>query len=403
VYKKSSVKSDSVAIFSPYKRFKQDDWFLEKGDYSIKFEIIDNNIIYTKANGSLKERYVQDFFNLHRKVLEYIKNPEKGYYRISNWKELKDVSWKARRLYLDGLKKLDQNYTCLFSVVFGTNRFMNSLINISRQFTPFQISSANSLKEALNIIEQAKQNKIAVKQGKKTKKQSYNEEQLNRYIEELLMYMGEIEWDKKNLKKKRLSLESHPFRSIYESLFIIKQDFDSVLKDKKKAEKDLLIEKSYLEQLFENPNDAIAMGDRDSKLLSVNSSFTRQFGYREDEALGRFIDDLITPEELREEATSMRALLLAGKKVEYETRRKHKNGRIIDVWIKVSPIIIDNNFVGAYSIWQNIAERKRAERVQDVLFNISNAATQTMSLEDLLSFVHKGVHLLMDARNFLSR
>ncbi|MCK5056828.1 MAG: response regulator [Candidatus Aminicenantes bacterium] len=238
--KKSSLENSAAVGPASYRRFKKDDWFIKKDDYSIYFEVIDENIIYTEAYGSLREQYVADFFALHRKVLAEIKNPEKGYFRIGCWQGLQGVSWKARRLYLDGLKKLNNDYPCLFSVVFGINRFMTAILNISKQFTPFNIASADSFEDALSRIEHFKQGEGAAKKSgkkKKTKRQTYSKEQFDGYIEEFLMFMGDIDWDKETLQKQQTEFEHHPFRSIYESMIILKLDFDTVLHEKEKAEK----------------------------------------------------------------------------------------------------------------------------------------------------------------------
>ena len=50
-----------------YKRFAKDDWTIELENYGVRFELIENDIIYNVAHGALKEAYVERFFKLHKK------------------------------------------------------------------------------------------------------------------------------------------------------------------------------------------------------------------------------------------------------------------------------------------------------------------------------------------------
>jgi len=98
-----------------------------------------------------------------------------------------------------------------------------------------------------------------------------------------------------------------------------------------KAEEALRIEKAYLEQLFESAPEAVAVVDNDSLVLRVNSEFSRMFGYTLDEALGRSIDELLTPKDLRKEACSLTKLVVQGKRSgECASGQGWNTGRCVD-------------------------------------------------------------------------
>src|ERR1700758_2410714 len=61
----------------------------------------------------------------------------------------------------------------------------------------------------------------------------------------------------------------------------------------------LLMQKEQLDGLFELSPDAVILTDDDFHVLRVNKEFTRIFGYTAEEAAGRWLPDLIVPEELR--------------------------------------------------------------------------------------------------------
>ena len=134
-----------------YTRIKKDGWELELDGYGISFELIGDDILYTIAHGDLKESYIEQFINLYENVLEEAGLNQKGYYRrIVNWERFDSSSWKARHMYLDGLKKLNKKTPCKLSVIFGLNKFMKALVLINRPFVSIPVFVANDLLEALS-------------------------------------------------------------------------------------------------------------------------------------------------------------------------------------------------------------------------------------------------------------
>ncbi len=131
--------------------------------------------------------------------------------------------------------------------------------------------------------------------------------------------------------------------------------------ERKQAEERLRAEMAYLEQLFESAQEAIVMNTTDGRILNVNSEFVRMFGYAREEAIGKFLDDLVATEYLMEEAVSLTKRIAEGEKVKYETVRCRKDGTQMNVSLLGSPIIIDDEQVGVYSIYRDITEHKQAE------------------------------------------
>ncbi|MBT3368984.1 MAG: hypothetical protein HN416_17715, partial [Nitrospina sp.] len=140
-----------------YKRFTKEEWGLEFESFAVRFELIGDDLIYSVAHGSLKEEHVDKFFEVHEKVLEESGLTAKGYfYRILNWENLQKTTWKARRMYVDGIKTLNRKVPCSLSVLFGPNKFMKKIIGLSKRFVPFPVATAHNLEEAMAIIEREK-------------------------------------------------------------------------------------------------------------------------------------------------------------------------------------------------------------------------------------------------------
>ncbi|HEX7900301.1 MAG TPA: PAS domain S-box protein [Planctomycetota bacterium] len=118
-----------------------------------------------------------------------------------------------------------------------------------------------------------------------------------------------------------------------------------------------------LAAIVESSEDAIVGKTLDGTVTSWNRSAERLFGYTSEEIVGQSIT-LLIPEELRSEEEMILARLRRGERVlHYETRRRAKDGRILDVSLSVSPIQDrQGRIVGASKVARDITERARAER-----------------------------------------
>ncbi|MCK5136301.1 MAG: PAS domain S-box protein [Bacteroidales bacterium] len=147
----------------------------------------------------------------------------------------------------------------------------------------------------------------------------------------------------------------------------------------KRASDQVQVEKAYFEQLFEGSPETVVLTANDGKLLRVNSEFERLFGYTQEEAIGKYIDELIVPEELSSEARKILQEIAKGEKIQTETIRKHKDGRIIHVSVQGTPIEIEGKQTGLYGIYHDITARKNAEitlRESEELFNNITTSAQ---------------------------
>ncbi len=64
----------------------------------------------------------------------------------------------------------------------------------------------------------------------------------------------------------------------------------------------------------------------------------RLYGYTSEEAMGRMLMDLVTPEEVREEALRHRPTVLAGLTLDYEPDTCDKHGRVFPVHARIRPV-----------------------------------------------------------------
>ena len=114
--------------------------------------------------------------------------------------------------------------------------------------------------------------------------------------------------------------------------------------------------------VIQDSNDAITFQDLEGNILAWNRGAETMYGYSEAEALSKNIVDTV-PTEYQEEARGFLASLKRGELLpNLETKRKHKDGRILDVWLINTKLTDDKGkLTGIATTERDITERKHAE------------------------------------------
>jgi PAS domain S-box-containing protein len=125
---------------------------------------------------------------------------------------------------------------------------------------------------------------------------------------------------------------------------------------------ELATHKAYLEELFARVPEAIVLLDLGGHVTRINPEFTKIFGYAEEEALGRPLNDLIVPQELRAEAEDLtHRVSQRGEIPTIETIRSRKDGTRVPVSIVGVPVTSEGRQIAEYAIYRDITKRKGAE------------------------------------------
>jgi len=117
-----------------------------------------------------------------------------------------------------------------------------------------------------------------------------------------------------------------------------------------------------LAAIVESSDDAIVSKSLEGIIRTWNRGAERLFGYSAEEAVGKPIT-LIIPAERRAEEDMVLGKVRRGEIVDhFETVRRAKDGRLLDISLTVSPVRdAEGRIIGASKIARDISERKRAE------------------------------------------
>ena len=138
----------------------------------------------------------------------------------------------------------------------------------------------------------------------------------------------------------------------------------------------------WLAAIVESSHDAIVSKDLNGIITSWNGAAERLYGYTAQEVIGRHVSILVPPG-WENEISDILARIRNGERVHhYEAVRRHKDGRLIDISLTVSPIRDDSGrIVGASKIARDITERKRAdERLRVLMHELDHRAKNVLAV-----------------------
>ncbi len=131
--------------------------------------------------------------------------------------------------------------------------------------------------------------------------------------------------------------------------------------ERERTEKEIEERTVFLDALIENSPLAIVVVDHEHRVRMCNPAFERLFLYRSPEIVGASLDELIAPPGKASEALALTQRAIAGEVVRAATRRRRKDGSLVEVEVHGVPLRVRGELVGGYGLYFDITERKQAE------------------------------------------
>ncbi|MBA4420288.1 MAG: hypothetical protein C0391_04000 [Anaerolinea sp.] len=123
-----------------------------------------------------------------------------------------------------------------------------------------------------------------------------------------------------------------------------------------KSSPEMIGQREYLEALVSNTPDALLILDNQQKIFACNSAFTRLFGYKPREIVGKNVDPMITSSEHLDEAKKLMESLAEGVKIHYSAIRNKNNGKRIMVEIFGIPVRAGNRSIGSFLLFRDMSD-----------------------------------------------
>jgi two-component system, cell cycle sensor histidine kinase and response regulator CckA len=155
-----------------------------------------------------------------------------------------------------------------------------------------------------------------------------------------------------------------------------------------------------LEQMFQALPDGLSIADGDHRVLWANETFARMFDYESSEVVGQPLENLVVPPDRLAESRWVSEALARGERITLETKRRKKDGTLLDVSVFCAPLLLDGKMAGFYAGYHDISDRKGVEALSSALYRVAEKSSSAHDLQQFFAAVHGIVDELIYARNF---
>lgn len=198
----------------------------------------------------------------------------------------------------------------------------------------------------------------------------------------------------------KVPVVTHTFATFLHGKIIGYRGILSDLTRQKEYEDQIKREKAFLEDLYNATPVAIAITNSCGVISMINKEFTNLFGYSTEEAANKNINDIIVPDELREEAEQIDLLTSQRERNVRQTVRKDKFGKKIHVSLSSNAIIINNEVVSHLAIYRDVTIERKNQLLQEILYNISTAALRQLDIKEIYPTIVMELSRIWDTNNF---
>jgi len=145
---------------------------------------------------------------------------------------------------------------------------------------------------------------------------------------------------------------------------------------------------AYLNALITNNPLAIMVLDPAQTVQLCNPAFEQLFQYTREEVIGKPVEGLLADGDLLSEARSISIQTRGGKPINLVTRRRRKDGSLVDVELHTVGLVLNSEVAGSLVIYQDISVRKLAEEAMQQAKETAESASRAKS-EFLANMSHE--------------
>ncbi|MCF6246141.1 MAG: PAS domain S-box protein [Desulfobacula sp.] len=331
-------------------------------DYAVTFELVNENILSAFPKGRISFEGTIALFENYDRFLECLDLSQKQYIEISDYSQIINIPSKRTRLkVLSCLEKKVNQGSLIGHFVYNVPQHIRWMYNIGTRLKPSGIPMI-----AFDTYQQALQTSLELLQKPKKSfgKNSFLQRlikkfrpgaKIDRYSDEILNYMGSINWDVHGTQFDNIP-KDHPFKAVFAALAVIKTDLDQTFKDQQKMEK-------RYQGLFHHIADPIFVFDqKDYHIIDCNNAFLKIYGFSKQELKTMTPHDLHPIEEIEKVTKN-----IDSKSNQVSNRYTHitKSGRQIDVEVMTD----ETEYQGKPAWITNIRDITKSKKLENEIRN----------------------------------
>ncbi len=227
------------------------EWNLRFKESSLRLEVIEDIIFHSIPEGKITTEFLDKTRHVRESILrEYFSDKKGKFYFVVNYGKLHTTT-AAKKKYIREINDFYSQYQFKTYFAYKVSKPMKVVLSLSSALVKFPLKIENdfdSVFDAISSEEKTITKKINLKSLLKLSKKRKTKDDIQKYVDEFLRFLGEIDWEEIGISEKYKKDPSHPFYQIYEAIAVIKNDLDELYLQKEKNEEEKNILAKRLEQ-----------------------------------------------------------------------------------------------------------------------------------------------------------
>lgn len=323
-------------------------WRVDIDGFSMQAEVIDHQILHSTVTGVMRGRH-SDPIEAMRRCIRSEAGLEAGFpYFVTCTRGLKQNSRRTRQRYMQALKAWHHQYPIRLYVFYGASRLVKAAVSLAKPFMPFKVRIVSDRDAALRLVEADRRNPSRLQRIRNRFGHSKHRRQreIEGYREELLHYLGDIDWEKDGPHNPPTHSADHPMGPVFEAITLLKTELDEVFNERHAMADALWQSQQRFNEVMTHSRDLLFKRDiatGDYEYISEAAQELLGYSTQEIQAMGiAGVIDLIHPEDRERYHTFCEGLLGSGDQLPQEHtieyRMRHKDGRVI--WFSDSHAVL---------------------------------------------------------------
>jgi len=201
-------------------------------EYQVTFELINDNILSAFPKGRISLEGTIALFENYDRFLECVNLTGKPYIEISDYSNITNIPSKDARLKVSTLllEKIDAKLL-ISHFVYNVPKHIRWLYNIGTKFKQPGVpviaydTYEEAVKASLSVLNTSPAMARSVTLLQRFLYRITQRNRLDRYSEEILEYMGAINWNEPGAQFETIP-DDHPFKAVFDALTILKTDIE---------------------------------------------------------------------------------------------------------------------------------------------------------------------------------
>ncbi len=234
--------------------------------FRLTVSIVGDSIIWSRPSGAGGLADVQKSIRFVDEIVEHTFSEGQGYVQIEDYSNLKTVSVEARRFFIRHMRRRPHLLGLIFcstSPVFKMSISLAKRLYIGRYKVQVVRDYPAAAKLAVEIvrgtIEPTEMKPVSPPIAGQGGAEFSTSEKTQQYVDELLRYLGNINWETDGVAPAFEVDPSHPYRPVFDALSVIKSDLDDLLRERRRAEERLQQSLGKLQKAMEGAIRAMAI------------------------------------------------------------------------------------------------------------------------------------------------